>query len=47
MRDVVDAIAVFGQPELLETKEKGVEAETLKGATQTDMVVAPVSSAVS
>jgi len=47
VRDVVDAIAVFGQPELLETKEKGVEAETLKGATQTDMVVAPVSSAVS
>jgi hypothetical protein len=45
VRDVVEAIAVFGQPELLETTEKGVEAETLKGATQTDVVVAPLAIA--
>jgi hypothetical protein len=45
VREVVDAIAVFGQPELLMTNEKPAAAETLKGATQTDLIIAPVSSA--
>jgi hypothetical protein len=43
VREVVEAIGVFGQPELLETSEKEVSAETLKGDVQTDMVVAPLS----
>jgi hypothetical protein len=42
--EVVEAIEIFGQPELLETTEKSVGAETLKGATQTDLVVAPLSN---
>ena len=41
--DVVRAIEKFGQPELLETAEKGVDTKTLKGESQTDMVVAPVA----
>lgn len=41
--DVVEAIKAFGQPELLQTSEKQVGAETLKGATQTDMAIAPLS----
>ena len=41
--EVVGAIAVFGQPELLETNERHVGAENLRGETQTDMAVAPIS----
>lgn len=42
--DVVDAIRAFGQPELLETEEKGVGQQIVKGsAPHTDLVVAPVS----
>ena len=41
--DVVDAIRVFGQPELLETRNKQVDMETLKGETALDMLVAPLS----
>lgn len=41
--DVVKAIAKFGQPELLKTSERGVDAETLKGEAQTDTIVAPVA----
>lgn len=41
--DVIDAISVFGQPELLVTDDKQVEIETLQGESETDMVVAPLS----
>jgi hypothetical protein len=41
--DVVDAIRVFGQPELIETSDKQVDMETLKGQPATDMLVAPLS----
>jgi hypothetical protein len=41
--DVVEALRVFGQPELLETTNKDVGLETLKGNTATDMIVAPIS----
>lgn len=42
VREVVDAIRVFGQPELLQTNARQVESQTLKGETQTDMAVAPL-----
>ena len=41
--DVIEAIKAFEQPGLLETTEKGVDFQTLKGQPQTDMVLAPVS----
>ncbi len=41
--DVVEAIAVFGQPELLVTDDKQVDLQTLKGQTSTEMMVAPIS----
>jgi hypothetical protein len=41
--DVIEAIRSFGQPELLETNERQVGAQTLRGETQTDMAVAPIS----
>jgi hypothetical protein len=44
--DVIDAIAVFGQPELLITDDKEVKLQTLKGAAATDTLVAPLSRAV-
>jgi spore coat polysaccharide biosynthesis protein SpsF (cytidylyltransferase family) len=41
--DVVQAIRPFGQPELIETSNKDVALETLKGETHTNLVVAPLS----
>jgi hypothetical protein len=42
--DVINAIGVFGQPELLITDDKEVGLQTLKGATAaTDTLVAPLS----
>ncbi len=41
--DVIDAIAVFGQPELLATDDLQVGVQDIKGQTETDMVVAPLS----
>jgi len=41
--DVIDAIKIFGQPELLTTDETQVGMQSLKGQAATDMVVAPVS----
>ena len=41
--DVVEAIAVFGQPELLVTDDRQAYLRTLQGQTATDMVVAPLS----
>lgn len=41
--EVVEALKIFGQPELLETRNKDVDLETLKGETLTDLMVAPVS----
>jgi hypothetical protein len=41
--DVVKAIGAFGQPELLETREREVGAQTIKGEAQMDMAVAPLS----
>lgn len=40
--DVIEAIAKFGQPELLETDTKQVGAQMLKGQATTDMIVAPL-----
>jgi len=41
--DVIEAIAVFGQPELLVTDDKKVDLQTLKGDSATDTLVAPLS----
>jgi hypothetical protein len=41
--DVVKAIKKFGQPELLETNEKQASLQTIKGHTNTQMLVAPVA----
>lgn len=41
--DVIEALSVFAQPELLRTDEKQVELETLSGQSEVDMVVAPLS----
>lgn len=41
--DVIDAIAVFGQPELLKTNEHQVEAQLLsRRQANTDMMIAPL-----
>jgi hypothetical protein len=40
--EVIDAIAVFGQPELLETSDTQVQAQTLSGQANTNIVVAPL-----
>ncbi len=42
--DVIEAIAPFGQPELLETDDTQVQATVLSGHANTDMVVAPLPS---
>jgi hypothetical protein len=44
--DVIEAIGLFGQPELLVTDDKQASLTTLKGHTATDMVVAPLSRSV-
>lgn len=44
--DVIQAIAVFGQPELLTTDDKEVGLTTLKGHTATDLLVAPISLSI-
>jgi hypothetical protein len=41
--DVVEVIEAFGQPELLATEPKQVETTTLKGQSNTDLLIAPVS----
>jgi hypothetical protein len=41
--DVVDALSVFGQPELLATDTEQVRLEIVKGAAETSTVVAPLS----
>lgn len=41
--EVVRAIAKFGQPELLETSEVQVDTQTLKGDSQTETAIAPIS----
>lgn len=45
--DVVDALRIFEQPELLETSERGVDLKSIKGESQTDMIIAPISIATS
>jgi len=42
--DVVEAIGAFSQPGLLETDDKQVDTKTLKGQSNTDLVIAPLSS---
>jgi hypothetical protein len=39
--EVIDAIRKFGQPELLETSERGVENQVIKGVSQLDLFIAP------
>jgi hypothetical protein len=41
--DVIEAIGVFAQPELLETDDKQASLESLQGTVATDLVVAPLS----
>jgi hypothetical protein len=41
--DVIAAIGVFGQPELLTTDDKQVQLQALKGQAATDTLVAPLS----
>jgi hypothetical protein len=41
--DVIQAIAVFGQPELLVTDDKHVQLQLIKGEAATDTLVAPLS----
>jgi hypothetical protein len=41
--EVVEAIAAFSQPELLVTDTKQVETTTLKGQSNTDLVIAPIT----
>lgn len=44
-RDVIDALRIFAQPELLVTNTKTVSLQDVKGETDTDTLVAPVSRA--
>ena len=41
----VEALKVFGQPELMATDVEDVRLEDVKGDTETSVVVAPVSRA--
>jgi len=41
--DVVEAIAAFGQPELIQTDDRQAELFSLRGATQTNTIVAPLA----
>ena len=41
--DVIEAIGAFGQPELLQTDDRQADLFALKGETQTDMMLAPLS----
>lgn len=43
--DVVGAIATFSQPELLATESRQVGTRTLRGQSNTDLVIAPISTA--
>lgn len=45
--EVIDALKVFGQPGLLETKGKSVDLQSLKGEAVTELMVAPISLNVS
>jgi hypothetical protein len=44
--EVIDAIAAFGQPELLHTDDTQVEMQNLEGHAATDTLVAPISLSV-
>jgi hypothetical protein len=44
--DVVDALSVFGQPELLVTDTEQVRLEVVKGDAETFTVVAPLSRTI-
>lgn len=44
--DVIEALRVFSQPELLRTETDQVGLDTLKGTTETNTLVAPVSRSV-
>jgi hypothetical protein len=41
--DVIDALRIFAQPELLETQAETVSLQNVRGDTETDTLVAPVS----
>ena len=41
--DVIDALQIFAQPELLQTDREQVSLEDVKGDTETSMIVAPIS----
>jgi hypothetical protein len=41
--EVIEALGIFGQPELLETKTKNVPLAILKGEAKTEFLVAPRS----
>ena len=41
--DVIEALAAFGQPELLDTNTTNVALEGIKGSSETEMLIAPLS----
>jgi hypothetical protein len=41
--DVVEAIAAFGQPELLQIDDRQTELFSLRGPIETDTIVAPIA----
>lgn len=45
--EVIAALIPFSQPELLETRDKNVDLQTIRGEVATDMVIAPVSRKLS
>jgi hypothetical protein len=40
--DVIEAIAPFGQPELLDTIDRKADLQSLSGEVLTDMMVSPL-----
>jgi hypothetical protein len=42
--EVIEALAVFAQPELLVTDDKRVWAQILRGHANTETLIAPISS---
>ena len=41
--EVIEALAAFAQPELLDTEDTQVEMQNLEGQTATDIFIAPIS----
>ena len=46
MPHVINALAAFAQPQLLETDDLDVDLQTLQGHANTEMLVAPISRSI-